>query len=324
MKYFGCPYKGSKQRIADWLISKLPANKNFVDLFAGGCAVAHAAMLSKKYSKVICNDINDAPSLFLNAIRGLYRDKYEWVDRDRFFAERDKDVYIKYCWSFGNNGKDYMYGKEIEPYKRAIHQAVAIGEWNEFNQLLPEFAPQLQSLLRGISDIHERRMMMQRYFKAVLNANPELADKNLMYKTWFSYKAKVKDIKLDQSLNCFDRIQKLADININVKLSVSKLDYQDVELPGDATIYADIPYRGSNCGSYSGFDHDRFYNWCREIDKPVFISEYDMPDDFVAIAQKQKQVCSAANTSFVKFEKIFIHNRFVGQYDKLNTLFIYG
>jgi site-specific DNA-adenine methylase len=37
------PYKGSKNAIARDIIDILPAGDVFVDLFAGGCAVTHAA-----------------------------------------------------------------------------------------------------------------------------------------------------------------------------------------------------------------------------------------------------------------------------------------
>ena len=29
------------------------------------------------------------------------------------------------AWSFGNNCKDYLYGKDVEPIKHALHNAVA-------------------------------------------------------------------------------------------------------------------------------------------------------------------------------------------------------
>lgn len=35
MKY-GLPYKGSKSKIADWVIDNLPENDTFVDVFFGG------------------------------------------------------------------------------------------------------------------------------------------------------------------------------------------------------------------------------------------------------------------------------------------------
>lgn len=53
---YGIPYLGSKSRIAPWVIEHLPRADTLVDIFAGGCAVTHAAMLSGKFGKIIAND----------------------------------------------------------------------------------------------------------------------------------------------------------------------------------------------------------------------------------------------------------------------------
>ena len=53
----GLPYKGSKNGIAQKIIDFLPSATNFYDLFAGGCAMTHCAMLSGKYENFIINDI---------------------------------------------------------------------------------------------------------------------------------------------------------------------------------------------------------------------------------------------------------------------------
>lgn len=56
MKRYGLPYQGSKNAIARAIIDTLPGANIFIDLFAGGCAVTHAAMESGKYRRVIAND----------------------------------------------------------------------------------------------------------------------------------------------------------------------------------------------------------------------------------------------------------------------------
>ena len=40
---YGVPYMGSKNDIAEQIIQIVPQARNFYDLFAGGCAVTHAA-----------------------------------------------------------------------------------------------------------------------------------------------------------------------------------------------------------------------------------------------------------------------------------------
>ena len=111
---FGIPSQGSKSRIAADIINILPPAETFVDLFAGGCAITHAAILSGKYEKFIVNDIGDAPQVFINAIKGEYKNENRWISREQFFAEKDQDPFIKYIWSFGNNGRDYFCGKGKE------------------------------------------------------------------------------------------------------------------------------------------------------------------------------------------------------------------
>lgn len=145
MKRYGVPYMGSKNFIASDIATQLPPAKHLYDLFAGGCAVTHAAMLTGKYERITANDTQDAPRLFKNAIEGKYRNECRWISREDFFALKDTDPYIKYCWSFGNQGTTYLYGRDIEelrhlqwqmcfadtPYKRkAIMRSVFQQAWN--------------------------------------------------------------------------------------------------------------------------------------------------------------------------------------------------
>lgn len=132
---YGMPYKGSKNSIAQWIVDNLPKEETFVDLFAGGCAVTHAAMLSHKFKRFVANDITDSTQLFINAIHGKYHDEKRWISREDFFRLKDTDPYVRLCWSFGNNGKDYLYSREIEPYKRAFHYAAVFKDIEPFKAL---------------------------------------------------------------------------------------------------------------------------------------------------------------------------------------------
>lgn len=118
---YGVPYKGSKSKIAEWVVSNLPEADNFYDLFAGGCAVTHCALLSGKYQNYYANDLWTAPRLFLDAANGKYRDEKRWISREQFDAERLTDPYIQFCWSFGDDGRSYLYSREIESEMRKRH-----------------------------------------------------------------------------------------------------------------------------------------------------------------------------------------------------------
>jgi hypothetical protein len=119
----GVPYKGSKNQIAKKIIGVLPRGKRFVDLFAGGCAMTHAAMISGKYERFLANDLHGfGVRLFQDAIEGKCNGKWkEWVSREEFHAKRNTDPLISLCWSFGNNGVDYLYGRDKESFKHELH-----------------------------------------------------------------------------------------------------------------------------------------------------------------------------------------------------------
>lgn len=138
MKRYGIPYQGSKNAIAAQIVAEfLPSSSCLVDIFAGGCAVAHAA-LEAGWHKVCANDISDAPELFAAAARGEYKNEKRWISREDFERLKNKDVYVRYCWSFGNNARNYMYSRKIEPWKQALHYARVLGDRSLLRDILQE------------------------------------------------------------------------------------------------------------------------------------------------------------------------------------------
>lgn len=67
--------------------------------------------------------------------------------------------------------------------------------------------------------------------------------------------------------------------------------YEQIFMPAASLVYYDPPYRGtSSYTTAKGFDHDRFYDWARQMKRDghtVYISEYSMPGDFSCVWQKQ-------------------------------------
>lgn len=84
--------------------------------------------------------------------------------------------------------------------------------------------------------------------------------------------------------------------------------YQDLEIPKNSIIYCDPPYEGTT--SYrDGFDHTKFWNWCREMSDRghvVFISEYNAPADFKCVWQKEIATTISKQQSKKDVEKLFI------------------
>ena len=78
-----------------------------------------------------------------------------------------------------------------------------------------------------------------------------------------------------------------------------------MDIPTGSLIYCDVPYSDTNCGKYDGFDSDRFYQWAAKQDN-IFISEYQMPSDFICIAETEKVILSASNGNSQKAtERLF-------------------
>ena len=129
---YGLGYCGSKNGIAEWVCDYIPNSRNFYDLFAGGCAITHCSMLRKKSENYLINDISDVVELFYDAVMGKYKNETRWISREDFYNLKDNDPYIRYCWSFGNRGFEYMYSREVEPWKKALHYARVFGDFSEF------------------------------------------------------------------------------------------------------------------------------------------------------------------------------------------------
>ena len=118
------PYKGSKNSIAAEIISILPAAKHFYDIFGGGGAMTHAAALSGKYQYIHYNELNPLICKgFKMAVNGEFKSERRWISREYFNAHKGDDPYVAICWSFGNDLRSYLYSKELEPIKKAVHYA---------------------------------------------------------------------------------------------------------------------------------------------------------------------------------------------------------
>ena len=159
MKY-GLPYKGSKNKLAERIVRLLPKRTHLIDLFCGGCAVSHAALLMGKYEHIHINDINwMCPTLFIDALNGKYNDENRWISREDFFRLKDTDPYVAVVWSFGNNLRDYLYSKEIEPLKKAIHYAMFFSDYTLGKELGHDL-----SFIDPIQDLQKRYLAVKHYF----------------------------------------------------------------------------------------------------------------------------------------------------------------
>lgn len=356
MKRYGIPYKGSKNSIARKIVSFLPSADVLIDICAGGCAITHAALeicegLAPKWERIIANDICEMPlKLFKGAIYGEYANEKRWIDRETFQKLKDVDPYVRYCWSFGNNGINYLYAQEVEPWKKALHYARVFGDTSLLRNMgidgdgsrtdvlaheseykdkyirwwlsQQEYTPaELGELIKNVKDDVERDEEELRAYllKALKTSGLTQAEVQRRLGTQMAghyfgrsqwefptremyqrmqefmplpddYNELVGLYRLRQRLQMLERLQSLQSLE---RLEISFESYENVKIPENSVIYADIPYQGTDCGSYEGFDHESFFNWAAKQKTPVFISSYKVEDErFTCVFERDKRSLS--------------------------------
>ena len=256
MRKYGRPYKGSKNKIAEKIINVLPEAEYFVDLFGGGGAMVDCAMQSGKYQKGIYNELE--PLIykgFTMAVRGEFKHENRWISREDFFKLKDTDPYVAICWSFGNDLKTYLYSPELERLKKHLHYIFFAGTPKE-------------------ARLHWKAFVRE-YIKNPINVERLQSLESLQ---------SLERLESLQSLERLESLESLERLERLERLETFNLSYEQVQIPENAVVYCDIPYKSTS--SYlSEFSHDKFYDWCRQQKGLVFISEYQMPDDFYVVAE---------------------------------------
>ena len=263
---------GSKNQIAKWVIEHLPKKENLYDLFGGGGAITHCACESGKFERVYYNELDPLTfKAFDMAIHGKFNNENRWISREDFHKLKNKDPYVAICFSFGNNLRSYCYSEKTEKLKKALHYAICFSDFS--------FLENLGVKLKRKSS---ERIELTKQVKELLKLN-----------------------RLEmQNLEALNRLQSLESLERLERLDLTNKDYADVQIKENSVIYCDPPYKDT--AKYTvDFNHNEFYKWCRKQKELVIISEYNMPDDFICIAEKEKRVILSDN-SLLKTEKLFI------------------
>ena len=269
------PYMGSKrksaQKIYQTIINFNPKPGTLVDLFCGGFSISEKFL--RNGWRIIANDKNIyvVELLRKTILEGLPEDIVtKFVTRKEFFdVLKNPDNYEKWyvgfvqcVWSFGNNQRCYLFGKDIEQIKHAGHKLVIDKDPTEIQKLMPDIP---QKYIDGIlkqSDWHKRRIAL------VMVAG----------------KLKTRILELQQ-LQQLERLERLEQLQQLEQLQFYSGKYQDVKIPKGAIIYCDPPYKGTAEYKEGSFNHAEFWEWCRKISKTnkIYISEYSSPEDFIPL-----------------------------------------
>lgn len=257
-------------------------------MFAGGCAITHKILEESRFKNYFANDIdNSGIQLFMGGIWEKYSFETckDWIARKEFNLLKGENPYVKYCWSFGNNGRDYLYGTDIECYKKAWHYAVFFNDYSLSQELGFDL-----SATKGIDDLYTKYLATKKIIKDKQNENI----------------ARLASLERLQMLESLNRLQSLQS------LQLSNCSYENVKIYKDSVIYCDIPYINTNSygkKNVNTFDYKKFYDWCSKQKELVIISEYSMPtEDFICIAETEKRslMCADSEKCTNRVEKMFI------------------
>lgn len=338
---YGLSYKGSKSKLAERIVGLLPRAAKFYDLFAGGCAITHCALLKNKFQHIHINDINPMmPQAFVKALQGGFDNEDRWISREDFFRLKDTDPYVAICFSFGNNLRTYCYNKEIEPIKKALHYAIFFDSYDLSDKLIGvDLRPIQKCATRQEKYLMAKCLIKGAYLNGDILYKGREMPKDLIEPRLQSYERQDRmqgmiqkkrcgstcrtgkgstDVSLslslyDEQVREQERLLKFTSAsnpNKTCSLTWSIGDYQDVEIEDNSVIYCDIPYIGTDgyTNGGEGFDHERFYDWCLRQKQPLYISSYKMPEkDFKVVAEFLRvDTFSPAASNNVVAEKLFM------------------
>ena len=310
VRKYGAAYQGSKSKIADEIISKLPARKYFIDAFSGGGALAHCALESGKFEHIIANDLQTKDILeahFLWTPNQHLEFQKKWITKEEF--EKTNDLYIKTCWSFSNNRKAYIYSKSCYEYKRLLHNAICFGNYKEFE----DYCGIDLSEIDRYDDLNERRKAARRAilkalkpysFKESINSNTHIPKEiydailggNKDWRNLQSMEAtkqgkglvsiissenleRTKYSKNVESLIQQENLLRSKSITAS-NISITSVSYDEIDLPdpSETVIICDPPYRNTQ-GYQVEFDNDKFEQWCINKSREgyeIFVCEYNI------------------------------------------------
>lgn len=339
-KSWGLPYMGSKNTIAKDIVDTLPKGERLVELFCGGCSITDYALKNtSKFERFLVNDLNGwSPQAYVKALNGGFNYEERWISRQDFFRLKDTDPYARMCFSFGNNGRDYMYAPELEPYKRALHHIIFWEDYGPMEDLCPQVVDIIKEYCKG-KDRKGRRLasgyavadhIKQKGSIEYWQSNPMFRSVKVKWtperrgmKGSEIWNNTLKDIAPQPMLVSLERLERLKSLvsleslerlkslqSLESPVETSSMSYADYKYRDGDVVYCDPPYKNTHDYGIQ-FDTDAFWDWVRTRNYPVYVSEYQAPEDFVSIWSKEKRsLINSKGLSKPVVEHLFIHEKF--------------
>lgn len=208
----------------------------------------------------------------------------------------------------------------LEPFVGGANVIDKIQCKNKIGYDVHEELIELLKYIQNFSELLPERILEDRYI--------EVKDNKEKFEKWYvglvgfcaSFGAKffggyARDSRDDNSgkwsAGAIKNLKKQAPKLKNIKFecrdfrSINKNDFKNY------VIYCDIPYKGTTKYKTEKFPYDEFYEWVKEmsIHNTVLISEYNMPEEFECIWEKEVKVNLDSNRGKAnkRIEKLFTY-----------------
>lgn len=188
--------------------------------------------------------------------------------------------------------------KWVEPFVGGANMIDKVPD--SFERIGYDLNPHTIAALIGIRDyVNELpNVVSEEFYKSIKKTEPHYINSWIRFECSFG-------AKLDNGYARNAAGANYAQYGVNLALKQSP-KIQNVQFICDSyenldftntLIYCDPPYQDTSGYKTGAFDHDKFFDWCREQAKKniVFVSEYNAPDDFECVWQGEIKTNFASN-----------------------------
>ena len=258
--------------------------------------MSHCARLSGKYKTILYNDYNPLlVPLIRDALDGKYNYnvfKPKFITREEFNTRKTTDGYVRYIWSYGNQGEAYMFGQDVEPLKHEAHDFVVFGTPTTHFKQIERFVTS--------KDIHVRRLQFCGTCKKMVKRFDLQQLERLQ---------QLEQLERLQQLERLERLQQLERLErLERRIELTCSSYIDYEYREGDVVYCDPPYEGTEDYGTS-FDHHAFYEWASTRPYKVWFSSYQGVKGFRLVWAHRLRSSYGAGNKAINFECVYTNEK---------------
>ena len=326
---------GSKSKIApylaDYMINKHPDKHIFIDCCCGGLAMSHYILENYSSIRIIANDFEKSlynlyKAIFSEGSKKLFDKLFSiFVNRDEFVKCLGKDdaysTAVRFCYSFGNGGRTYMYSRDIENEKELLSNLLLLNldkctKETENTPIIREWYKTLDDDFKKLPYSTIKRTKFLNLWKDYINENRyELQQLERLERL-----EQLEQLQQLQRLERLQQLQQLQRLELHHGDAIKLLDSLPKEILQNAIVYFDPPYINTAKYKITNYEfNERLRLWCIEHKDicPCYVSEYTQYEGLLLANYENKQSHLCATTNRMIKKELLMYNG----YESEPTLF---